>query len=150
MHLAGGFAMAATESVALDDWNAMMTLNLTSTFLMCKHAIGPMRAAGYGRIVTVGARTALEPTADAAAYAASKAGVVALTHVVAAELRGIDATANCVLPSLIDTAANRAALPKADHTKWVSPESLAGVICFLGSHAAGDLRGAAIPVYGRV
>ncbi len=150
IHLVGGFATAPTESVGLSDWNAMLARNATSTFLMCKHAIAPMRAAGYGRIVTVGSRAAVEPTANGAAYAASKAAVIALTRVVAEELRGVDATANCVVPSIIDTPGNRSALPKADHTKWVSPESLGGVICFLGSHAAADLRGAAVPVYGRV
>ena len=150
MHLVGGFAPAPTETVALADWNALLDLNLTSTFLMCKHAIAPMREAGYGRIVTVGARAGVLPQPGGAAYAASKAGVIALTTAVAEELRGIDATANCVLPSIIATPANRAAMPKAHVDRWVTPESLAYVVCFLGSHAAGDLRGAAVPVYGSV
>jgi NAD(P)-dependent dehydrogenase (short-subunit alcohol dehydrogenase family) len=148
LHLAGGFAISPTENVGIDDWNALLALNLTSTFLMCKHALGPIRDGGYGRIVTVGARAALQPLAGAAAYAASKAGVIALTAAIAEELRGIDATANCVLPSLIDTPKNRAVLPKAQVEHAVAPESLAHVICFLGSHAAADLRGAAVPVYG--
>jgi NAD(P)-dependent dehydrogenase (short-subunit alcohol dehydrogenase family) len=149
MHLVGGFAIGPTSAQTLDAWKAMMTLNLTSTFLVLKHALGPIRAGGYGRIVTVGSRAAVSPTANAAAYSASKAGVVALTHVVAEELRGIDATANCVLPSIIDTPINRASMPQADYTKWVEPESLAEVICFLGSSAAQDLRGVSVPVYGR-
>ncbi len=148
LHLAGGFATAPTENVAIEDWNALLALNLTSTFLMCKHALGPIREGGYGRIVTVGSRAAVQPHAGNAAYAASKAGVVALTTAVAEELRGIDATANCVLPSLIATPANLAAMPKAHVERWVTPDSLAHVICFLGSHAAADLRGAAVPVYG--
>jgi NAD(P)-dependent dehydrogenase (short-subunit alcohol dehydrogenase family) len=148
IHLVGGFALAPLEQTTLDLWNTQFALNVTSAFLVCKHAVGPMRAGGYGRIVTVGSRAAVEPTAHASAYAASKAALVALTRVVADELRGLDATANCVLPSVIDTPANRSALPKANFASWVSPSSLADVICFLGSHAAVDLRGAAVPVYG--
>jgi NAD(P)-dependent dehydrogenase (short-subunit alcohol dehydrogenase family) len=82
IHLAGGFATAPTENVAIEDWNALLALNLTSTFLMCKHALGPIREGGYGRIVTVGSRAAVQPHAGNAAYAASKAGVVALTTAV--------------------------------------------------------------------
>jgi NAD(P)-dependent dehydrogenase (short-subunit alcohol dehydrogenase family) len=149
LHLVGGFAIGPTSSQTLDAWQAMIALNLTSTFLICKHALGPIRAGGYGRIVTVGSRAAVSPPANAAAYASSKAGVVALTRVIAEELRGIDATANCVLPSIIDTPINRASMPQADYSKWVAPESLAEVICFLGSDSARDLRGAAVPVYGR-
>lgn len=149
LHLVGGFAIGPTSAQTLDAWKGMIGLNLTSTFLVCKHALGPIRAGGYGRIVTIGSRAAVSPPANAAAYASSKAGVVALTHVIAEELRGIDATANCVMPSIIETPLNRASMPQADYSKWVAPESLAEVICFLGSEAARDLRGAAIPVYGR-
>jgi NAD(P)-dependent dehydrogenase (short-subunit alcohol dehydrogenase family) len=149
MHLVGGFAMGPTSAQTLDAWKGMLALNLTSTFLVCKHALAPIRQGGYGRIVTVGSRAAVSPPANAAAYAASKAGVVALTHAIAEELRGIDATANCILPSTIDTPLNRGSMPQADYSKWVAPESLAEVICFLGSAAARDLRGVAIPVYGR-
>jgi NAD(P)-dependent dehydrogenase (short-subunit alcohol dehydrogenase family) len=101
-----------------------------------------------GRIVTVGSRGAVQPGAQLAAYCASKAGVVALTQAIAAETKGTNITANTVLPSTIDTPANRAAMGAENADQWVSPESLAGVICFLASEAAGDLRGAAIPVYG--
>jgi NAD(P)-dependent dehydrogenase (short-subunit alcohol dehydrogenase family) len=148
VHLVGGFVMAPTHEVELDAWRRHHDLVLTTTFLACKHALRRMRERGYGRIVTIGSRAALEPMAQAAAYSAAKAGVVALTRAIAAETRGTDVTANCVLPSVIDTAVNRAAMGSDDAKNWVSPESLAEVICFLGSSAAGDLRGAAIPVYG--
>jgi NAD(P)-dependent dehydrogenase (short-subunit alcohol dehydrogenase family) len=146
IHIVGGFTMGPTHEIELDAWRRHVDLNLTTTFLCCKHALARMRERGYGRIVTVGSRAVVEPMAEAAAYSASKAAVVALTRVIAAETKGTGITANCVLPSIIDTPANRAAMgqPKG----WVSPSSLAGVICFLASEAAADIRGAALPVYG--
>ncbi|MBD0336865.1 MAG: SDR family oxidoreductase, partial [Cyanobacteria bacterium Co-bin13] len=93
---------------------------------------------------------AVEPVGQLAAYCASKAGVVALTKAIADEMKGTDITANIVLPSVIDTPTNRQAMGEANASQWVSPASLAGVICFLASAAAKDIRGAAIPVYGNV
>lgn len=148
--LVGGFAMGPTEDVALDDFRAQLDLNLVTAFLVIKHALPRMKAGGYGRIVTVGSRVAVEPTAGMAAYAAAKAGLVALTRSVAEETRELDVTANCVLPSIIDTPANRAAMGDAHAHQWVTPARLAESIAFLASEAAGDLRGAALPVYGRV
>jgi NAD(P)-dependent dehydrogenase (short-subunit alcohol dehydrogenase family) len=150
IHLVGGFIMGPTHELSLEDWRKHQDLCLTSTFLCCKHALPRMRAAGYGRIVTVGSRAAREPMAQAAAYSAAKAGVVAFTAAIAAETKGSDVTANCVLPSVIDTPQNRASMGEAQAAKWVKPESLAGVICFLASEAARDVRGAAVPVYGNV
>jgi len=109
-----------------------------------------MRQQGYGRIVTVGAKGAVEPNAQLGAYCASKAGVVALTKTIAEETKEMDITANCVLPTVIDTPANREAMGEENADKWVKPESLGKVICFLASEAAKDLRGAAVPVYGNV
>ncbi|NJN22722.1 MAG: SDR family NAD(P)-dependent oxidoreductase, partial [Leptolyngbya sp. RL_3_1] len=109
-----------------------------------------MLAQDYGRIVTIGSGSAVNPTAQMAAYSASKAGVVALTQAIAQETKGTGVTANVVLPSVIDTPANRAAMGDENAAQWVTPESLAQVICFLASDAAGDLRGAAVPVYGNV
>jgi NAD(P)-dependent dehydrogenase (short-subunit alcohol dehydrogenase family) len=150
IHLVGGFIMGPTEELSLADWQAHQELCLTTTFLCCKHALKRMRPSGYGRIVTIGSKAAREPMAQAAAYSAAKAGVVALTAAIAAETKGSDVTANCVLPSVIDTPQNRAAMGEGEASRWVAPESLAGVICFLASAAARDLRGAAIPVYGNV
>ena len=150
VHLTGGFTQSALDSMALADWSAHYTLNVTTTFLACKHALRRMKMRGYGRIVTVGSRAAVEPAAELGAYSSAKAAVVALTRAIAAETRGSDITANCVLPSVIDTPSNRAAMGEADAKRWVSPAALAEVIAFLASPAAKDVRGAAIPVYGNV
>lgn len=150
IHLVGGFTMGPTHELSLADWRSHHDLTLTTTFLCCKHALRRMQPAGYGRIVTIGSRAVEVPMAQAAAYSAAKAGVVALTRVIAEEHRGSDVTANCVLPSIIDTAANRAAMGDDGAGDWVTPASLAEPIVFLASEAAADLRGAAIPVYGGV
>lgn len=148
IQLVGGFAMSPTAQTPVGAFSDQLDINLVTTFMLCKHALAKMTAGGYGRIVTVGSRTAAIPTGRAAAYAASKAGVIAMTQAIADETRGTGITANCVLPSIIDTPANRRAMPNADPAPWVKPESLAEVICFLASEAARDVRGAALPVYG--
>ncbi|MCJ2544336.1 3-oxoacyl-ACP reductase FabG [Thermostichus vulcanus] len=150
IHLVGGFAMGPTHEYRLEDWRKDFDLNLTTTFLVCKHSLRKMWQQGYGRIVTVGSRGAVEPGPQLAAYCASKAGVVALTRSIAAETKGTDITANVVLPSIIDTPANRAAMGSEQAELWVKPESLGQVLAFLVSEAARDLRGAVIPVYGNV
>ncbi|MEB3337661.1 MAG: 3-oxoacyl-ACP reductase FabG [Leptolyngbyaceae bacterium] len=148
LHLVGGFAMGKTHAYPLVDWKRDFDLNLTTTFLVCKHSLRRMLNQDYGRIVTVSSRGAVQPSGQLAAYCASKAGVVALTQAIADETKGTNITANVVLPSMIDTPANRAAMGDAKAHLWVKPQSLAEVICFLGSEAARDVRGAAIPVYG--
>jgi NAD(P)-dependent dehydrogenase (short-subunit alcohol dehydrogenase family) len=150
IHLVGGFSMGATHEYSLEQWKRDFDLNLTTTFLVCKHSLRKMHKSGYGRIVTVGSRGAEQPGGELAAYCASKAGVVALTRAIADETRGMNITANVVLPSIIDTPANRAAMGAENAVQWVKPESLAQVICFLASEAAQDIRGAAVPVYGNV
>ncbi|MEC4984396.1 MAG: 3-oxoacyl-ACP reductase FabG [Oscillatoria sp. PMC 1068.18] len=148
IHLVGGFAMGKVSEYSYEDWRQDFDLNLNTTFLVCKYSLQKMLEYGYGRIVTVGSRGAVQPGANLAAYSASKAGVAALTQAIAAETKGLDITANCVLPSVIDTPANRETMGEEDADKWVKPESLAEVICFLASEAARDLRGALVPVYG--
>ncbi|MER3493204.1 MAG: 3-oxoacyl-ACP reductase FabG [Mastigocladus sp. ERB_26_2] len=150
IHLVGGFAMGKTHEYSLENWQRDFDLNLTTTFLVCKHSLRRMLENGYGRIVTVGSRGAVEPTGQLAAYCASKAGVVALTKAIADETKGTNITANVVLPSVIDTPSNREAMGAENADKWVKAESLAQVICFLASEAAKDVRGAAVPVYGSV
>jgi len=150
VHLVGGFAMGDTETTTLEGFRGQLELNLVTAFLVIKHGLRRMKQGGYGRIVGVGSRAALEPTAGLAAYTASKAGLVGMIKSIAEETRELDVTANCVLPSIIDTPANRAAMGDAEAHKWVKPERLAEVIAFLASEAAGDLRGATLPVYGRV
>lgn len=150
IHLVGGFSMGKTHEYSFTDWKRDFDLNLSTTFLVCKHSLRKMLEHGYGRIVTVGSRGAVEPVGQLAAYCASKAGVVALTKAIADETKGTNITANVVLPSIIDTPGNRQAMGEENADKWVKPGSLAEVICFLASEAAQDVRGAAIPVYGSV
>jgi NAD(P)-dependent dehydrogenase (short-subunit alcohol dehydrogenase family) len=150
IHLVGGFSMGAVHELDYTDWQKSLDLNLNTTFLVCKHCLKAMRRHGYGRIVTVGSRAAVQPAAQLAAYSAAKAGVVALTKAIAEETKELNITANTVLPSVIDTQANREAMGSEEADKWVKPESLAQVICFLASEAARDVSGAAIPVYGQV
>jgi NAD(P)-dependent dehydrogenase (short-subunit alcohol dehydrogenase family) len=150
IHLVGGFSMGPTDEYPLEQWQRDFDLNLTTTFLVCKHSLRKMRETNYGRIVTIGSRGAVTPSGKLAAYCASKAGVVALTQAIADETKGTNITANTVLPSVIDTPGNRAAMGAGQAGQWVTAASLAKVICFLASEAAQDIRGAAVPVYGSI
>jgi NAD(P)-dependent dehydrogenase (short-subunit alcohol dehydrogenase family) len=150
IHLVGGYSMGDTDTYTLEEWNRQLTLNLTSTFLVCKYALKYMKKNKYGRIVTVSSRAAMEPAGKMAAYSASKAGVIALTKSIAEETKGSKITANTVLPSIIDTTSNRKAMGEKNAHNWIKPESLAENICFLASEKAGDLRGATLQVYGNV
>ncbi|NJO80923.1 MAG: 3-oxoacyl-ACP reductase FabG [Cyanobacteria bacterium RM1_2_2] len=150
IHLVGGFSMGKTHEYSYEQWQKDFELNLSTTFLVCKHSLRRMLEHGYGRIVTVGSRGAVQPSGQLAAYCASKAGVVALTQAIADETKETRITANVVLPSIIDTPSNRAAMGSENAARWVKPESLAQVISFLASEAAQDMRGAVIPVYGSI
>ena len=150
LHLVGGFSMGKTHEYSYETWKKDFDLNLHATFLTCKHSLRKMLESGYGRIVTVGAQKAVQPGGQLASYAASKAGVVALTRAIAEETKGTNITANVVLPSIFDTPTNREKMGVENAEKWVKAESVGEVICFLGSEAAKDVRGAAIPVYGNI
>ncbi len=150
IHLVGGFSMGATHEYSFAQWKRDIDLNLNVAFLVCKYSLKRMLENGYGRIVTLGSRGAVQPSGQLAAYSAAKAGLVALTQAIADETKGTQITANVVLPSVIDTPGNRASMGEAEADKWVKPESLAQVICFLASTAAQDLRGAVVPVYGSI
>ncbi|BCW97532.1 MAG: short-chain dehydrogenase [Armatimonadota bacterium] len=142
---AGGFPVTQTPEAV---WDHMMRLNLKTCFLTVR-ALAPLVVEnGGGAIVTVGSRGAVETPPGLAAYAVSKAGVVALTKALAEELRRDRVRVNCVLPSIIDTPANRSAMPDADFSRWVRPEALARTILFLVSEEAAPISGACIPVYG--
>ncbi|HEX6278019.1 MAG TPA: SDR family NAD(P)-dependent oxidoreductase [Polyangiaceae bacterium] len=132
-------------------WTAMLAANLETARVSLQALLPDMVKRARGSIVLVGSRAAERPweSENAAAYAASKGAVVALASAVAAEVRHALVRVNVVLPSTIDTPANRAAMPKADTSRWVTPESLAGVVKFLLSDRARDISGAALPVYGR-
>jgi NAD(P)-dependent dehydrogenase (short-subunit alcohol dehydrogenase family) len=150
VHLVGGFA--GGKSIAdMEDatWNLMMNVNVKIAMNCIRAALKPMIAAKRGRIVAVGSRAAVEPLPNFSAYAVSKAALVALVKNAAAEVKDLGITVNAVLPSVIDTAANRAAMPKADFTQWVKPESIAKLLLWVTSDAAADVSGAVIPIYGR-
>jgi NAD(P)-dependent dehydrogenase (short-subunit alcohol dehydrogenase family) len=149
INIAGGFAFEAVADGDPKTWQRMYALNVTTALNASRAAIPHLAKSGKGRIINVGAMGALQAGAGIGAYAASKAGVHRLTEALAAEHKG-KITVNAVLPSTIDTAANRASMPKADFTKWVSPKELAEVILFLASDAASAVTGALIPVSGRV
>jgi NAD(P)-dependent dehydrogenase (short-subunit alcohol dehydrogenase family) len=150
VHLVGGFAGGSGVVETSDEtWDKMMNINLRTAFCCIRAALKPMQAAGRGRIVAVGTRMAVEPSPNFAAYAVSKAALVALIKNVAAEGQKFGVTANVILPSTIDTPANRTAMPKVDFSRWVKPESIAKLLVFLASDAAADTSGAVIPIYGR-
>ena len=150
LHLVGAFSGGQPVASTPDEtWQQMLDLNLRSAYSMFRAVLPQMLEAGHGGMVAVGSRAALEPLANFAAYSVAKAALVTLVKTVALEVKDSGVTANVVLPSVIDTAANRKAMPKADYSKWVTPESIAGLLVWLASDAARDVNGAAIPIYGR-
>jgi len=149
INIAGGFAFETVADGDSKTWQRMFALNVQTAFNASRSAIPHLVASGSGRIINVGAMGALQAGSGMGAYAASKAGVHRLTEALAAEWKG-KITVNAVLPSTIDTAANRASMPNADFAKWVTPEELANVILFLASDAASAVTGALLPVSGRV
>lgn len=149
VNIAGGFAF---ETVAEGDpktWQRMYALNVLTALNASRSALPHLAASAAGRIINIGAMGALQAGSGMGAYAASKSGVHRLTEALAAEWKG-KITVNAVLPSIIDTPANRANMPKADFSKWVTPHELAEVILFLASDAASAVTGALLPVNGRV
>lgn len=148
-NIAGGFHMGEAVHETPDSaWDFMFALNVR-TLTHTAHAIVPrMLQAGHGKIVNVGAFSAQRGAAQMGAYIASKSAVIRLTETMAAELREHDINVNCVLPTIIDTPENRAAMPQADPARWVAPRALAEVIAFLASDAARAIHGAALPVTG--
>jgi NAD(P)-dependent dehydrogenase (short-subunit alcohol dehydrogenase family) len=149
INIAGGFAFETVAEGDSKTWQRMYALNVLTALNASRAALSHLASASAGRIVNIGAMGALQAGAGMGAYAASKAGVHRLTEALAAEWKG-KITVNAVLPSIIDTAANRASMPNADFTKWVTPQELAEVILFLTSDAASAVTGALIPVSGRV
>ncbi len=148
-NIAGGFRMGEPVHATSDaDWNFLFDIN-ARTLLHASRAVVPrMLEAGGGRIVNVGAWAAQHGAAGKGAYVASKSAVIRLTESMALELREHGINVNCVLPTIIDTPDNRAAMPGADPARWVAPADLASVIVFLASDAARAVHGAALPVSG--
>ena len=148
-HLVGGFAGGKTIGETDDaTFQSMLDLNLHSAFNMLRAAIPHMRRAQEGRIVAIGSRAAENPGPGVGAYSASKAALVSLVRTVALENKDLPITANVISPGTMDTPGNRAAMPKADRSKWVQPARVGELIVWLASEAGKDVNGATIPVYG--
>jgi NAD(P)-dependent dehydrogenase (short-subunit alcohol dehydrogenase family) len=151
LNVAGGWGGGKpVGETPVEDWDRLLALNLRSAFLLSRAVLPPMLEAGWGRIVHVSSKTAVTPRAKQAAYAVSKMGLITLTETIAAEVKGTGVTANVILPSIIDTPANREAMPKADPAKWVTPERIAATMRFLCSDDAASINGARTPIYGAV
>jgi NAD(P)-dependent dehydrogenase (short-subunit alcohol dehydrogenase family) len=150
VNLVGGFAQAGrVHETAVDDFEKQLRLNLRPTYLMCAAAVPRLLAAGGGAIVCVSSRAAVRPFAGAAGYITAKAAVLAFVDVLHAEYKDDGIRANAILPSTIDTPANRQAMPDADFDSWVTPEEIARVVRFLCSDDAAVTSGGHVPVYGR-
>jgi NAD(P)-dependent dehydrogenase (short-subunit alcohol dehydrogenase family) len=150
IHLVGGFAMAKLAETSLADFEKQWRLNTVTCFLGCREAVKAIRKTGKGgRIVNVGARPVIAPAPGMIAYVTSKAGVAALTQSLAPELVGENILINAVLPSTIDTPANRTSMPKADHDSWPKPAQIAETIAFLASPQNTLTTGTLVPVFGR-
>jgi NAD(P)-dependent dehydrogenase (short-subunit alcohol dehydrogenase family) len=148
-NIAGGFRMGKPVHETTDeDWNFLFDLNVRTVLHTARAVVPRMLAAGGGKIVNIGAFSAQKGAAQMAAYTASKSAVIRLTEAMAAELRDKGINVNCVLPTVIDTPQNRAAMPKADPKRWVAPQDLARTIAYLASDDARAVHGAALPVTG--
>jgi NAD(P)-dependent dehydrogenase (short-subunit alcohol dehydrogenase family) len=150
VNLVGGYAGGPrVHETEPGDFDRQLALNLRPTFLVTRAALPRLIDAGGGALVYVSSRAAVQPFAGAAGYISAKAAVLAFAQAVAVEYRADGIRANTVLPSVIDTPANRAAMPNADHSRWVPPEQIAAVIRFLCSDDSAPISAAAVPVYGR-
>ena len=149
-NVAGGFRMGPPVHETPDeDWNFLFDLNTRSLLHAVRAVVPGMLASDGGKIVNIAANSAQKGVANMGAYCASKDVVIRITEAMAAELRDSNINVNCVMPSIIDTPENRAAMPNADFSRWVAPEALADVIVFLASDGARAIHGAALPVVGR-
>lgn len=150
VNLVGGFSAGPrVHETDPEDFDSMLRLNVMPGFLLARAAMPSLIERGGGAFVGVSARPALRPFAGAAGYISSKAAVLAFVQALDAEYKGDGIRCNAILPSVIDTPANREAMPDADHSKWVPPEQIARVVRFLVSEDSAPTSGAGIPVYGR-
>lgn len=150
VNVAGGFVWETFEAGNLDTWDRLYQINLRTAVVSTQAALPQLLLSGAGRIVNIGALAALKAGLGMGAYAASKAGVARFTEALAEELKDRNVTVNALLPSIIDTPTNRADMPDADASRWVTPKALASVVAFLLSDEAGAVTGACLPVSGRV
>jgi len=149
VHLVGGFAGGKPVHQTDDEtFERMLDVNLKSAFYMARAVLPHMRNRGSGRILAIGSRAAVEPSAGAGAYAASKAALVSLIRTIATENKDRGISANVILPGMMDTPLNRKFDPQADYSKWVQPGQVASLLLSLASDAMPQVSGAAIPIYG--
>ena len=146
INLVGAFAPGSAVDTDAAKWQTMLSLNVTSAFLLSRAVIPHMTARRSGRLIHIAARAALEPFPGAAAYLVAKAALVSLIRVLALELGGTGVTVNGLLPGTMDTPANRESMPQADRSTWVKPESIAQVLVWLMSDETAAINGALIPV----
>jgi 3-oxoacyl-[acyl-carrier protein] reductase len=146
INLVGAFAPGTAVDTDAAKWQKMLSLNVTSAFLLSRAVIPHMTARRSGRLIHIAARAALEPFPGAAAYLVAKSALVSLIRVLALELGGTGVTVNGILPGTIDTPANRESMPQADRSTWVKPESIAQVLVWLMSDDTAAINGALIPV----
>jgi NAD(P)-dependent dehydrogenase (short-subunit alcohol dehydrogenase family) len=146
INLVGAFVPGSAVDTDVAKWQTMLSLNVTSAFLLSRAVIPHMTARRSGRLIHIAARAALEPFPGAAAYLVAKAALISLIRVLALELGGAGVTVNGILPGTIDTPANRESMPQADRSTWVKPESLAQVLVWLMSDDTAAINGALIPV----
>ncbi len=146
VNIAGGFIWETLEGDNIESWERMFSMNLRSTATITQRVLPVITQSAAGRIINIGAGAAIQAESGMGAYAASKAGVHRLTEALASELANSSVTVNAILPSIIDTPANRADMPDADTSQWVQPHAIADVILFLSSHAARSISGALVPV----
>jgi NAD(P)-dependent dehydrogenase (short-subunit alcohol dehydrogenase family) len=151
VNVVGGYLGGKTVA-ELDEteWDKMMSMNLKSAFLISKHVIALMVSAKHGKMVHISSRTGLKSDGYDSAYSASKSGLIRLVESISEEVKEHNININCILPSTIDTEANRKAMPNSDFSKWVKTEDLAKVVLFLCSEEAKVINGAAITAYGLV
>src|SRR5687768_936691 len=142
----GGFAGGGLVDTDRATWEGMLTLNLTSVFVATRAAVPAMVAGRHGRIVVIASRAVVPPSGGFIAYTAAKAGAIAFTQALAAEVKGAGVTVNAVLPSTMDTPANRAAMPTADPTTWVPVDSVAHAVAFLASESSGHVTGTLLAI----
>jgi NAD(P)-dependent dehydrogenase (short-subunit alcohol dehydrogenase family) len=149
VHTMGAFAGGEpVQKTSTDTWNTMLNVNLNAAFFLMRAAVPHLLQQKRGRVLAVGSRAAVQPAGGLSAYVVSKAGLQALMATLAIELTGSGVTANTVLPSVIDTPANRKAMPRADFSRWVTPEAIAKLLLWLASDDTDAVNGAAIPIYG--
>jgi NAD(P)-dependent dehydrogenase (short-subunit alcohol dehydrogenase family) len=149
VHTMGAFAGGEpVQKTSTATWNTMLNVNLTAAFFLMRAVVPHLLEQKRGRVLAVGSRAAVQPAGGLSAYVVSKAGLQALMATLALELAGSGVTANTVLPSVIDTPANRKAMPRADFSRWVTPEAIAKLLLWLASDATDAVNGAAIPIYG--